>query len=103
MTLASIYLSAITTFSFIMTLTILQELMQYTKSLTVRLQSKTMDIANAFMHVQTLNATLQDLRTNINIRHQSWYDDSVKLANDHHITAENPRCCKIQLYREIMI
>ena len=70
------------------------------KSLTVRLQSKTMDIANAFMRVQTLNATLQDLRTNINIRHQSWYDESVKLANDHHIAAEKPRCCKAQLYRE---
>ena len=43
MTLASIYLSAIITFSFIMTLKIVQELMHYTKSLTVRLQSKTME------------------------------------------------------------
>ena len=101
MTLASIYHSSITTFSLVTG--IVQEFMQYTKSLTVRLQSKTMDIANAFMHVPTLNATLHDLRTNINIRHQSWYGDSVKLANDHHIAAEKPRCCKTQLYRDIMI
>ena len=47
-----------------------------------------------------LNATLQDLRTNINVRHQSWYGDLVKLDNDHHIAAEKTRCCKTQLYRE---
>ena len=55
------------------------------------------------MHVHTLNATLQDLRTNINIRHQSWYDDSVKLANDHHIAAENQGVVRPNFTGKIMI
>ena len=50
-TLASCHLLSICNFEFIINLVVVSELMMYTRSLTVRLQSRKMDISKAFCHV----------------------------------------------------
>ena len=57
-TLASCHLLSICNFEFIINLVVASGLMVYTRSLTVRLQSRKMDISKACCHVKTLESTL---------------------------------------------
>ena len=90
-TLASCHLLPICNFEFIINLVVVSELMMYTRSLTVRLQSRKMDISKAFCHVKTLESTLAMIRDKVDSYHVQWYQEAVSVAAECNVLPEHKR------------
>ena len=66
-------LLAITTTDFLSALVITTVLLGYLRPLTVSLQAEAKDIIAATREIDTVKATIQDLRDNIDVHHEEWY------------------------------
>ena len=97
---ASSYLKSIADFDFIMALIVVKEMLSYTKALTLQLQNKQIDIADAFNHVSLLKATLYDLRQNFDSEFEKMFNEASKLAEKHFVDIQKPRTCYYQVHRE---
>ena len=73
-------LLALSQFSFIVTLTATQNVLAYTKGLSVKLQGRYVDIARAHREISNLKATLQNIRSNVNSFHARIHSQSMTIA-----------------------
>ncbi len=76
-------LNCITKYQFIISLVVTNECLQYTKGLTVSLQKRANERANDICRaVNTVTSVLQDLRTQIDVKHKIWHDTAVTLGKN---------------------
>lgn len=71
-------LRSITSFEFIVTFVITSRVMAHLHSLTIALQSSSLDIVHAFEQIESVRENLAGCRTEE--QHQSWFDEAVKMA-----------------------
>ena len=64
-------LAAITKFEFLMAFSVVNNVLGFTKRLTISLQSQAKDICNAYTEVDSVKRVLQDVRSNIDTYHKS--------------------------------
>ena len=95
---ASCYMFSLQRFQFVVTLVIVKNILSYCMNLTLRLQSSTADIAQAFKHVTTMKTTIADLRANIDDYHHKWYIEVVESTGKCDIMPSRPRTVRGQLY-----
>jgi hypothetical protein len=62
-----------------MALVVVGACLSYTKGLTIALQSRSIDIFEAYLWAQNVTAVLKDVRHNIEYNHSGWYKSAVKL------------------------
>ena len=93
-------LLCITKYHFIISLVVTKECLQYTKGLTASLQRRANDICQAYSDVQTVISVLQDVCTQIDIKHKAWHDTAVALGQKVNASAPQlPRRCSRQTAR----
>ena len=67
------------------------ELMIYIRSMTVRSQSRKMDISKVFCHVKTLESTLAMIRDKVDCYNVQWYKEGVSAAVKCNVLPEHKR------------
>ena len=74
--------------------------LQYTKGLTTSLQKRAKDICQAYGEVNSIVATLSEVRSTIDIKHKEWFDAAVALGQKVDAPPPQlPRCCSRQTAR----
>ena len=92
---------SMSSFKFIMSLVIAQKALGYTKSATVLLQDRAIDIViKGYHEVHLLKATVQHVRKNINEYHSGWFAKAESLAAKVGATQSFPRTSGRQTLRE---
>lgn len=86
----SLYLG-MTDFEFIMALVITKNVMAYTKTLTIGLQGRGMDVVNAYEHVAVVTKCLKDVRADIDQFNKKWLQEATELAQEVHVEPSFPR------------
>ena len=87
---------ALSQFSFIVTLTATQNVLAYTKGLSVKLQGRYVDIARAHCEISNLKATLQNIRSNVNSFHARIHSQSMIIAQSVGVKESMPRLASRQ-------
>ena len=93
-------LLALSQFSFIVALTTTQNILAYTKGLSVKLQGRYVDIARAHREISSLKTTLQKIRSNVNPFHTRIYDQSMTIAQSVDVEESMPRLASRQQHRQ---
>ena len=93
-------LNSFSSFSYIVSLVIVSNIMNYTMPLTRILQERQMDIGKAIFSIQLTKTTIQKLRDNVERYHKEWYVDSLKIAKDALVPESMPRTARRQCHRE---
>ena len=75
-----------------------KECLQYTKGLTVALQKRSIDIYQATREVNTVVATLQDVREHIDVKHKTWCETAVSLGQK--VRAPEPQQSDAAQYKQ---
>ena len=91
---------SISSFKFIVSLVIAQKALGYTRSATVLLQDRAIDIVKGYHEVDLLKATIQHVRKNINEYHSAWFAKAESLASKVGATPSFPRTSGRQTLRE---
>ena len=92
-------LAAVSKFSFLAALMSAEFVLHYTKPLSVMLQKSGLDLCQAMHEVKTTQATLNDVRVNVDKRFKEIYDNIVKLASISGTDPSVPRTCGKQTMR----
>ena len=92
--------SAIEKFGFIVALVVVERCLKCTKPLTLQLQNASRNAGKAREKVSLLQQTLDELRTEINQTHSSFYEVAVNLAEEANIALSKPRTTGRQVHRE---
>ena len=66
---------------FIMSLVVTKRILSYAKAATKKLQSATNDIVKGYEEIDLPNATILDVRKNIDECHQTWYNEATALGD----------------------
>jgi hypothetical protein len=77
---ASSYLRLMTDFSFIVSLVLTMQAMDYFYDISVNLQTKSFDISQQCALIDNLKKTLNDINNNIDVFHSEWYTIATDLA-----------------------
>ena len=94
---ATSLLAAITKFEFLMAFSIVNNVLGFTKGLTISLQSQAQGICN---EVDSVKRLLQDVRSNIDTYHKKWYGHADHLREKVHAGPPTlPRTCSRQVRR----
>ncbi|XP_071149569.1 52 kDa repressor of the inhibitor of the protein kinase-like isoform X2 [Mytilus edulis] len=96
---ATTLLAAITSFSFVITLITVKNLMGYTVGLSRKLQGRSQDIISAYMSVQSVLPLLVEVRENVDCKFLAWYEEAVVMGKEHDIVPSVPRTCGRQRNR----
>ena len=99
MTDASTLLLAITTTEFISALVITNECLQYLRGLTTSLQEEAKDIVQAVSEINTLTASLKEVREQVDYYHSRWYETVSEMCDKVGTTPSMPRICGRQSHR----
>ena len=94
------FLLALSQFSFIMTLTATQNVLAYTKGLSVKLQGQYVDITHAHHEISNLKTTLQNIRSNVNNFHARIYSEAIMIAYSVGVDESMPRLASRQQHRQ---
>ena len=86
-------LLAITTTDFVSTLVITNSCLKYLKALTASLQAEAKDIVTAVSEIDTVTATVQDVRDNIDTHHAQWFLTITEMLSVVGIEPSVPRRC----------
>ena len=78
-------LAAITSFSFVITLITVKNLMGYTVGLSRKLQGRSQDSISAYMNVQSVLSLLVEVRENVDCKFLAWYEEAVVMGKEHDI------------------
>ena len=70
-------LSGITKFQFFV---VTKQCLEYIKGLTVSLQKRAKDICQAYSEVNTIVTALNEVRSDIDVKHKVWHDMAVTLG-----------------------
>ena len=84
-------LNSFSSFSYIVSLVIVSNIINYTMQLTRILQELQMDIGKAIFSIQLTKTTIQKLRDKVESYHKEWYSDSLKIAKDTLVPESMPR------------
>ena len=96
-------LVSITRYHFIIAFVVTKECLQYTKGLTVALQKRSIDIYHAYREVNTVVATLRDVREHIDVKHKTWCETALSLGQKVRAPEPQlPRRCSVQTARSNM-
>ena len=90
---ASTLLLAITTTEFISALVITNECLQYLRGLTTSLQEEAKDIVQAVSKINTLTASLKEIREQVDYYHSRWYETVSEMCDKVGTTPSMPRIC----------
>ena len=71
----------------------------FIKGITTSLQSRTLDICNAYAEVNTVVSVLQDVRDDVVTHHKAWYQIAVATGDKVGATQTIPRRCGRQTAR----
>ena len=99
MTDASTLLLAITTTEFISALVITNECLQYLRGLTTSLQEEAKDIVQALSEINTLTASLKEVREQVNYYHSRWYETVSEMCDKVGTIPSMPRIFGGQSHR----
>ena len=86
-------LLAITTTDFVSALVITNACLKYLKALTASLQAEAKDIVTAVSEIDTVTATVQDVRDNIDTHHAQWFLTITEMLSEIGIEPSVPRRC----------
>ena len=92
-------LLAMSQFSFTVALVATQNVLAYTKGLSVKLQGHYVDVARAHRDVDTVKATLQGVRSNVSTFHSRVYRQATQMAQCVGIEESSPRLAGRQQHR----
>ncbi|XP_077360740.1 uncharacterized protein LOC144006007 [Festucalex cinctus] len=87
---ASRFFDSIRNFEFLLSLVVRRHVLRQTKRLSRSLQGKPLDMLLAVNSLPDLNASLRDLRSDIDARHAAWFDEAVALASKLHVPLLHP-------------
>ena len=90
---------AVKKFEFIVCLALVERCLKCTKPLTCQLQSPSLDAAKAREKVPLLYLTIEDLRTDIDATHDSFYQMALDLAKESNINPDKKRTAEHQMHR----
>ena len=90
---------AILTFDFLFTLTVTRKTLALTKGLTVKLQSRTVDILKSYQVIKLVQDAMLQLRSGVNDYHASYFEEASTLAVPLEVTVVDPRTCGKQKNR----
>ena len=90
---ASTLLLAITTTDFVSALVITTKCLLYLLGLTRSLQAEAQDIVQAVAEVNTVTATLNDIRENVEKHHDEWFTELEKICSSVGTTPSMARLC----------
>ncbi|XP_065678111.1 52 kDa repressor of the inhibitor of the protein kinase-like [Hydra vulgaris] len=97
---ASCFLNLMTNFSFIVSLVLTKQIMDYFYATTVVLQTKAFDISQQCNEINCLKTQILDLKKNIDVYHNEWYLIALDLAKTLDVSEVKPRLCGRQIYRD---
>ena len=83
-----------------MILTATQNVLAYTKGLSVKLQGEYVDIANAHCEISNLKKTLQNIRSTVNNFHARIYSEATAIAHSVGVEESIPRLASRQQHRQ---
>ncbi|EDO29203.1 predicted protein [Nematostella vectensis] len=86
-------------FSFIVAIVIVGHILALTKPLTVKLQSKAMDILKAKEELALLISVLTEMSNDIDATHHELYQDAVTIARQVDVQPDMPRVAQRQTHR----
>ncbi|EDO35147.1 predicted protein [Nematostella vectensis] len=89
----------LSTFSFIVAIVIVRHILALTKPLTVKLQSKAMDILKAKEELALLISVLIEMSNDIDATHHELYQDAVTIARQVDVQPDMPRVAQRQRHR----
>ena len=87
-------------FSFIITLVATQNVLSYTKGLSVKLQGPYVDIARAHREINTLTSSLNRIRQDVNGFHTRIYKQTMTIAQSVGVEECTPRLASRQQHRQ---
>ena len=90
---------AISTTDFLCALVITNSCLQYLHALTINLQAETIDIVSAIKEIDTVIATLLNVRNNIDTYHSEWFSTVEKMCDVVGTEPSLPRRCGRQTHR----
>nr|XP_047137463.1 52 kDa repressor of the inhibitor of the protein kinase-like [Hydra vulgaris] len=100
---ASSFMKLLTNFSFIVSLVLTKQLMDYFYGISVTLQTKSFDISQQLDEIQNLTNRLREMQRNADAYHNKWYKIALALAKTFDIDEKKPRTCGVQKHRDNQI
>jgi len=94
------FFKAIDCFSFIINLILTYRVLELSLLVTELLQSKTNDIADGIHMITSLCSRVANIRRNVDVYHEKWYNESVLIAKRLNICVTKPRTNKRQIFRD---
>ena len=91
---------AIVTFQFIVCLNIISRCLEVTRPLTKQLQSASFDAGAARAKIDLLYTILNNMRTEINEKHDVWYNEAAVISEGIGTVPAKPRTAGRQVHRE---
>ena len=73
-------LICITKFQFLIAFVVTKQCLEYIKGLTVSLQKRAKDICQAYSEVNTIVTALNEVRSDIDVKHKVWHDMAITLG-----------------------
>ena len=96
---ANTLLLALSTTDFLSALVITNAILRYLLGLTCSLQSEAKDIVQAVSEVNSVKATLHDVRENVDQYHSKWFADVQQMCDSIGVEPSLPRLCGRQHHR----
>ena len=93
---------AITTTDFISSLVITNACLKYIQALTTNLQAEAKDIVEAVKDIGSVKAALNNVRSNIDEHHNSWFQKVQQMCSEVDVEPSLPRRCGRQIHRSNM-
>ncbi len=90
---------AAVSFPFIFCLVVVSRMLEITRPPTKQLQSSKMDVVVSEKNITLLFTALTRLRSEIDVKHNEWYEEAVQLAESVGSSAERPRTVRHQINR----
>ena len=84
---------------FLMSLIVCKELIAYTRGLTIKFQSRNLEVYEAYESIKVVKITMQKVRDEIDVYHKESYDTAVHLAQKLGTEIRYPRICGRQTGR----
>ena len=95
-------LTALTSFPFIASLVIVSKVMASIQGLTSLLQERSLDVCRAYQQVDKVRHQLQAYRRTVDEKHDEWWAEVERLAQEMDVTPTMPRRCGRQTQRNNM-
>ena len=87
-----------TDFEFIMVFLIAYQLLSHLSGITVKLQSTTVDIVDAYQKIDKVKGYYREIRKNIDTQFHVIYEQAEKMANAVNTNISRPQNCRRQMH-----